>query len=286
MLKILKIVILRILIFGIFMLLIEGCREEGERSGKERSVFTIKEIQDWNEPRHPSPVTTVTIEDVIVTAVDMFDEDGGGHIGNVWVSMLDGSGIAVCAQWCGITVYNPSVVIEGGGLRIGDVVTITGVYDEFVYNDDGSPPDSSNLLQWYSEHLSEINNGTVWKTGEWISPAPIEVPAWQVQSEPRGGEAMTAVESLEGVLVLVRNLTVKSDYDKYGQFETEEGVMIEDDLFHYPCSGYQGSIVGVHFESVTGVVTWFGMKGVFGNFKILPRGAEDFSPPPDSSLCN
>jgi hypothetical protein len=272
--------------FAAAAVLASACREAADRTGTiEEGVYTVQQLQDYRDPAHPRVGDGVKVRGVVVTAVDDFDEDAGGHVGSIWVSEVDPSATAVCGPWCGITVYAPTIVPEGDTLRLGDIVSMTGTYGEFLYEDDGTPPDPADPFPWHFEHLSEVNEGTVSRTGEWLPVAPYEASAQEVQMEPVSLQAREAAESLEGVLVTVRNLTASKDYDTHGQFETAEGVMIEDDLFHYPCPGYSGDVTGTHFDSVTGVVTWFGMKNAFADYKILPRGPEDFSPVPDPSLC-
>ncbi|MFH1435863.1 MAG: hypothetical protein ABIJ56_09130 [Pseudomonadota bacterium] len=263
-----------------------SCREASERAGDEESgVFTIRQLQNFNDPGHPVPETEVKIKNVVVTAVDEFDEDMEGRIGTIWISEVDETGQSVCGKWCGITVYNPAVVPESEHLAVGDLVTVTGVYAEFLYDDDGSPPDPEDPFPYYFSHLSEIYQATVAKTGEWLPVEPAAVEASDILMDPTAEQSRQQAEAYEGVLVTVRNLTVSEDYDNYGQFETGEGVMVEDDLFHYPCHGYAESIAGTRFDSVTGIISWFGIRGLFGNYKILPRGPADISPTPEFSEC-
>ena len=261
-------------------------REPHDRSGiVPPGVYTIQQLQDYMSPFHPASETPVQIKKVVVTAIDEYDEDGQGRIGSIWVGDVDESGTAVCGWWCGITTYNPSVVPRGEVLKVGDIVDVAGIYSEFLYNDDGLPPNPDAPLQYHAEHLSEINSATVFKTGEWMPMAPVEVDAMEVQMEPAVLQTMESVEALEGVLVTVRDLTASSDYDHYGQFETYEGVMVEDDLYRFPCRAYEDDITDTHFDSITGVITWFGINNLFGQYKILPRGPEDISPRPNFPEC-
>ena len=270
----------------IAVLALASCREASERVGDEESgVYTILQLQDFNNPDHPGSETEVKIKNVVVTAVDEFDEDMEGRIGTIWISEKDETGESVCGKWCGITVYNPALVPEGEHLAVGDLVTVSGVYTEFLYDDDGSPPNPEDPFPYHFSHLSEIYQATVTKTGEWLPVQPVEVEASDILMEPTAQQSREQAEAYEGVLVTVRNLTASEEYDNYGQFETGEGVMVEDDLFHYPCQGYTESIVGTHFDSITGIISWFGIRGLFGNYKILPRGPADISPMPEFSEC-
>jgi hypothetical protein len=268
-------------------ILTAGCdREPPDRTGvTPEGVYTIEQLQDYRDPGHPASETSVQIRKVVVTAIDEYDEDGQGRIGSIWVGDVDGSGAAVCGWWCGITTFNPSVVPRGEVLKVGDLVDVSGIYSEFLYNDDGRLPNPDAPLQYHAEHLSEINSATVFKTGEWVPVAPVDVDAMEVQMEPEVLQTMESAEALEGVLVTVRDLTASSGYDSYGQFETREWVMVEDDLYRYPCRGYEDDITGTHFDSITGVITWFGINNLFGQYKILPRGPEDISPRPDFPEC-
>jgi hypothetical protein len=263
-----------------------ACREKEDRSGfVAEGVYTVQELENYGEPRHPAVGATVTVKRAVVTAIDDYDEDGSGRMGSIWIGAVDPSGLVVCGAWCGITIYDPGIAPKGEVLRVGDLVDVTGIYSEFLYEDDGTPPDPANPLRYHSEHLSEIYDATAYKTGEWLPVGPVEVEAREIQMEPGVLQAQESAESLEGVLVVVRNLTARSGYDSYGQFETDEGVMVEDDLYHYPCAGYTGDVTGTHFDAMTGVVTWFGIHDTFGQYKILPRGPEDIVPYPSFPEC-
>jgi len=263
-----------------------ACRETEDRSGLvAEGVYTVQELENYGEPRHPASGATATVKRAVVTAIDDYDEDGSGRMGSIWIGAVDSSGLVVCGAWCGITIYEPGIAPKGEVLRVGDLVDVTGIYSEFLYDDDGTLPDPANPLRYHSEHLSEIYDATAYKTGEWLPVGPVEVEAREIQMEPGVLQAQESAESLEGVLVVVRNLTASSGYDSYGQFKTEEGVMVEDDLYRYPCAGYAGDVTGTHFDAITGVVTWFGIRDAFGQYKILPRGPEDIVPYPSFPEC-
>jgi len=263
-----------------------ACRGTPQRNGNGgEEHYTVYELQNFAEARHPAVGSVVHLESVVVTAIDSYDEDGEGHVGSVWIADVDDTGARVCGPWCGVTIYKPDVGGGGGALRMGDIVDVVGTYTEFEYGDDGSVPDPGNPGPYHNEHLSEITDATVTKTGEWIEVLPYEVETGWVKSDPRTQAEKDTVEQFEGVLVTVRNLQAKEEYDKYGQFETQQGVMVEDDLYHFPCAGYTGQIAGTRLDSVTGVVSWFGIKGQFGNYKIFPRGPGDIQPPPSFEGC-
>lgn len=217
--------------------------------GTGAAELPIQAVQNESDPAHPSEGERVLFRDVLVLAVDDYDEDGEGRTGSVWVGEAGGG------SWSGVQLFNPTVVPTRVEPRAGDIVQVLGAVDEFVLLDDaGNPMDRNGTL-------TEIVDAVVQKTGETFPPPPTDV------TENDLGERSRA-EPYEGVLVRLRNVRVVSGYDRYDEATTEGGIKIANDLYEAPELNPEG-FSPVTLRSLTGVVTYF-----FG-FKLLPRGPED-----------
>ena len=213
-----------------------------------RPAVTLYQVQDPTADGHPDVGTNVRVEDLVVTAVDRFDEDGSGKTGTVFVQEIDGG------PWSGIQLYRPAVQPASEYLLPGDVVEVEGQYVEF---------DLGQINPAWADAtgrtISQVANGVVRKTGEWISPEPalIDDPA-DLQEDP-------AAESWEGVLVEMRDVDVTRARDSYGAFQVTGGALVDDDNYQIP-----NPAVGDHFVRVAGVSTYLAAE-----YKVLPRSALD-----------
>ncbi|NMC70362.1 MAG: hypothetical protein GYA57_09890 [Myxococcales bacterium] len=213
--------------------------------GAGETEYSIVQLQTVTDPDYPGVGARVLIRDAIVTAVDTYDEDGGGHIGNVWIAEPGGG------AWSGVQLFNPVVVPSRVRLAPGDIVEVSGTLDEFVLrNDDGTPMDRDGTE-------TELVDASIQKIGETLPPAPTDV------RENDLADLRTA-EPWEGCLVRVQNLTLTGGYNRYGEAPTAGGIEVANDLYEIPGAG-----AGTTIRSLTGVVTYF-----FG-FKVMPRGPED-----------
>jgi hypothetical protein len=191
----------------------------------------------------------VAVDDVVVTAVDTYDEDGQGRVGNVWVQ--DWVTDPAQRAWTGVQLFAPTVIPGRTDLQPGDIVRVVGTLDEFVLLDDaGNPMDTDGTL-------TEMTEASAQKTGEALPLGPVTIAGTDLGN-------LSAAEPWEGVLVRVANVQMAGAYDSRGEAETSWGWVIANDLYEIP-----GLADGTTFAAVTGVVTYF-----FG-FKILPRGPED-----------
>jgi len=207
--------------------------------------YSIVQLQTVTDPDYPGVGSRVLIRDAVVTAVDTYDEDGGGHIGNVWIAEPAGG------PWSGIQLFNPVVVPARVRLAPGDIVEVSGTLEEFVLrNEDGTPRDRNGTE-------TELGHASIRKIGETFPPDPTDV------RENDLADLRTA-EPWEGCLVRLRNVTLTGGYDRYGEAPTAGGIEVANDLYEIP-----GAEAGTTIRSLTGVVTYF-----FG-FKVLPRGPED-----------
>jgi len=219
--------------------------------GTDELERSIPELQNAALPGHVPPGERVLIRDVVVTAVDDYDEDGAGRTGNVWVAEPDGGAFG------GIQLYVPTVIPSRTRLVPGDIVAVVGTLEEFVLrNPDGSPRDLNGTL-------TELVRAAVQKTGETLPPEATPVAGAVLADRARA-------EPWEGVLVRLENVEMAGGYDGNGEAPTtfvldpHPPLDVASDLYEIP-----DVADGTTFRALTGVVTYF-----FG-FKICPRGPQD-----------
>ncbi len=227
-------------------------------------AVTLYQIQDTTADGHPEVSTNVRVKDLVVTAVDRFDEDGSGKTGTVFVQEIGGG------PYSGIQMYRPTIQPASEYLLPGDVVEVAGEYVEFEYgqiNPSGADPKGRTI--------SQIQNGIVRKTGEWISPEPT------VLEHANDAQVDPAAESWEGVLVELRDVEAVSNPDGRGAFfvqgdedcvttrDAETCAQIDDDNYAIP-----GAATGMRLSRVAGVVTYF------YTYKLLPRSSLDVTVAP------
>lgn len=217
--------------------------------GTGTRAVTVFAVQDPDDPDHPAAGDRVFMRDVVVTAVDDYDENGEGRVGGLWV------GEAAGGRWSGVQLYRPTVVPSRTRLRPGDIVSVLGTVDEFVLRDDAGNPQDRNGT------LTEIVYAVVQKTGETNPPAPTEVTENDLGDRSRA-------EPYEGVFVRLRSVRVVEGYNRYNEATTEGGIAVANDLYEVPEFDPDGFTPAV-LRSLAGVVTYF-----FG-YKLLPRGPED-----------
>jgi hypothetical protein len=224
-----------------------------------RPALTLYQVQDVEADGHPEADTNVRVKDLLVTAVDRFDEDGSGKTGTIFVQEIGGG------PFSGIQLYRPTIQPAGEYLLPGDVVEVEGLYVEFEYgqiNPDGADPRGRTI--------SQITDGVARKTGEWISPEPTVVEdSNDVQVDP-------AAEQWEGVFVEIRDVEAQSEPDSRGAFfvqgsapcettrDARDRVVVVVDL-----RARLGVATGVHLSRVAGIMTYF------YTYKLLPRSPLD-----------
>ena len=235
--------------FAVVLLLGLGACEPPDpirTGGGGETEYSIAVLQ--TEPRHPDYPgvdSRVLIRDAVVTAVDTFDEDGSGSIGNVWIAEPSGG------AWSGIQLFDPVVIPARVRLSPGDIVEVSATLDEFVlYDTAGLPIDRDGTE-------TELVDASVQKIGETVPPGPTDVRVNDLAD-------LRTAEPWEGCLVRVTNVTLAGGYDRYGEAPTTGGIDIAKDMYEIP-----DARAGLALRSLTGVITYF-----FG-FKIMPRGPED-----------
>jgi len=217
-----------------------------DRPGGSGADLTVTQIQNVADPAYPGVGARVALRDVLVIAVDTYDEDGEGRVGNVWVAEPDGG------AWSGVQLFAPAVIPSRISLVPGDIVEAVGTLDEFAYmiDDDFS--------------LTELTDSSVQKIGETLPFGATTIPEADLADRARA-------ERWEGCLVRIENVTITGPYDDYDETSTAGGVDVASDLYRIPeiDSGV------LTFRALSGVVSYFRPASFLLGVKLLPRGPQD-----------
>ena len=162
--------------------------------------------------------TTVTLTDVIVTSPTDPDnetfyvqEEAGGEYSGISVWVMDPTGLSV----------GP-----------GDLVTLTGVYQEYF--------DNSQIVLTATSDLNVTGAATV--------PDPALVAPADVATNG------SAQENWEGVLVRVENVSVTDDALGFGDFLVTDGLRVDD--YFFPMNTFVVPANGTAYSSITGIMTF------------------------------
>lgn len=218
-----------------------------------RPTLTLYQVQDLSAEGHPEVGTSVRAIDLVVTAVDRFDEDGSGKTGTVFVQEMAGG------PYSAMQLFRPTVQPASEYLLPGDVVEVEGPYVEF---------DLGQINPAWADEtgrtISQISEGIIRKTGEWVAPVPSAIDDTQdLVDDP-------AAESWEGVLVEIRDVEVTRAADSYGAFQVNGNALVDDDNYAIP-----EVAVGDRFDRIAGVVTYLATE-----YKVLPRSPLDVAAGP------
>ncbi|KPJ60677.1 MAG: hypothetical protein AMJ46_05305 [Latescibacteria bacterium DG_63] len=209
---------------------------------------------------------TVTVSNCVVTGIDRAPTTYG-----FWIQEQAGG------PHSGVLVYSGS--IDPGGLRVGHVVNVTGIYEEYP------GPDTSNSC-------SEITYSPLsWDiVDSMVVPDPVLLSAGELGYVP--ADAPVA-EPWEGVLIKVDTVVVVSNpsYENFNSIEAHyhppatdsDTVSCRPDKMQDP--GPSRPAIGDTLASLTGV--W---HFEYGNYKICPRDVDDLvymglDPPPNLVLA-
>jgi len=178
----------------------------------------------------------VTLENVVVVSpVQVTD-------GAVFVQEAEGGPNS------GIFVFLYADVVMGVPLSPGDVVTLTGDYDEFF--------EESQIT------VTSVDDIAVAGTGE--IPAPIDV----LPSDVVAGAA--TAESYEGVPVCLSDVTATDATNQFGDFHVDDNMAVTN-LFLFDTPDFLDVLPGTAFARLCGPIRY-----TFEEYKIAPRSAADF----------
>jgi predicted extracellular nuclease len=205
--------------------------ESGPEPTGEPQGTTIYDIQMGTVT--PGPVTLTDV--VVVSPVQVED-------GVMVVQEAEGG------PYSGIVVFLYADVVMGVPLQPGDVVTLTGDYDEFF--------EESQIT------VSSIDGISVTGTGP--IPAPVDVTPSEVVV---GAET---AESYEGVPVCLTDVTATDATNQFGDFHVDDDMAVTN-LFLFGTPDFLDVLPGTFFARLCGPVRY-----TFEEYKVAPREPADF----------
>lgn len=226
------------------------------------TTLTICDVQFAASPRHPAIDDPVDLTAVLVTTptVTVSERNGVVTLAGFYVQdtavrdALDGrySGIQV--------VYAPGSLAGDGAPLAGEIVTITGTYDEFTR--DGFPT------------LRQIRATRLTKSGQRGTITPIKVS--KVSDIGRGG---VDGPSYEGVLLRVEAVAVSTTdvkingMDLFYAFEVESSLIVSGSWYTY-----RNPVPAEQFTSITGILRLGTAPFEGGQYLLSPRFEADVVP--------
>jgi len=201
----------------------------------------------------------VIISSAVVSWIDTFDETKDGKsIGAVYVQ-----DIGSVAPYAGTNLYEPSYVPASIRLLPGDVVDLSGPYEE-----QGSV---GSAMFTAPDTLPSLSKPVATFDYEFTSPTPAVIQLSDIdQSNYATGRKW------EGMLVTLNDITIGPGVDDnnrvtyiMGQGDASidlNAAAISNELYDLGSTDYPA---GTHFSSVTGIVTWF------YSYQVAPRTAAD-----------
>lgn len=222
---------------------------------------------DWYDPKAKAgdkcdyPVEhNVRVTGVTVMAVDRFDEVSDGAVGNVYVEDTTQEP----TEYQGMTVYSPAFTPPDLRVAPGDVLDLSGIYQEFIGPGDGF--DSCQTLPEIGGTASFRFEGSV------VPPKKVKLSDLSTYEDAR---------RYLGMLVTIDDVTISNDPSESnsnlasgGRYNAPIGIgapTLSNELFDLK-NGAVTLAKGTQLKSVTGVVTFF------YSFHIAPRSDEDLVP--------
>jgi hypothetical protein len=232
----------------------------------------IAAIQNPSSQTHQQAISNanganVTVSSVAVSWIDTFDETKDGKSkGTVYIQDVGST-----APYAAISLYQPNYVPASLRPQPGDVLDVTGPYQELGHIGTaifGTTPDGKTPLT-LPQLAKPVGNFRY----EFRSPDPVTIQLSDVdQSNYLKGRQW------EGMLVTVKDVTVTAGvnlnnrvtYTMAGGSDagavTSTAAAISNELYNLGSTDFPA---GTHFQSVTGIVTWF------YSYHIAPRSAAD-----------
>jgi hypothetical protein len=252
------------LLIGALGLLAAGCRGESYHSTwKPRPVDDPGDsIYDVQSGRYDVG-DLVLFRDVVVVAIDRH----GKNTGAVWVQDPAGG------NFSGITIRSGMVIIAADGetevtldeLSIGDLVDVSGMYDEFALKEDTTGDKVAQV-----NHPSRNESAVIYLHGQRKAlPEPEDVDPLRFASD------RAYAERWEGVPIRFRNVALLRP--------PESATASDTTLFEMVVSGpaiVQNGLFGFETPemSITGGTCFAEIVGIgdyFFDYKIQPRGPDD-----------
>jgi predicted extracellular nuclease len=209
--------------------------DTGPQPTGEPEGTTIFEIQNCGSSS-VEPGSLVTLTDVVVVS-PVQPTDG-------FVFVQDPAG----GQNSGILVYLYADVVTAVPLSPGDVITLTGVYDEFY--------EESQITVATADDIMVTDTGAV---PEAPNVAPSEVVVGAAEAE-----------CWEGVPVCLADVTATDATNQFGDFHVDDDMAVTN-LFLFDTPDFLDVLPGTAFASLCGPIRY-----TFEEYKIAPREAADY----------
>jgi hypothetical protein len=217
----------------------------------------LADVQDPKSAAH-APNTTVNLTSLAVVWTDTFDETRDGKsLGTVFVQ-----DVASTAPYSAISVYQPSYVPSDLRLLPGDVLDFTGPYQEVT------AIGSAHFA--VGQTLPQLAKPVGTFRYEYQAPPPTPISLSDLNDYTTGRQ-------WEGMLVTVKDVYVVAGSTNGGRVtytlvpNVDAGsnvntVSVSNEEYDLAATDFPS---GTHFQSVTGIVTWF------FSFHIAPRSPSD-----------
>ena len=212
---------------------------------------------------YPAP-ESVYASCLTVTAVDRWDETGNGAVGTVYLQDT----VNPTPIYAATSLFAPSFSPPDLRVLPGDVLDVTGTYEEFI------GPTSGPFQR--CQTLPQITGAAVFRYDGEV-PAPVEIQPSDLSTYDGARKYLSMLVSVKNVVLTADGAFASGRYSATVNIPSGTAWAITDELFDV---GHQMPLhQGDTFDSVTGIVTYF-----YG-YHLTPRSLADFkkagAPAPD-----
>ena len=228
----------------------------------------IKQIADPSLPNHPNgkvkppaPLPVVTVTGAAVLGVDTFDETNNGKSrGTVYVQDVGSQD-----PWSGMSLYSPTFIPGDLRLAPGDVLDLTGAYQENV--------SIGTAIFPVGQVLAQISKPVGTFRYEYQPPEPTEIDPTDLDDYTKGSKWVS-------MLVVVKNVTL---FDNIAPETSGSTGAPTGRVSGHITAAAKGKVTneliqlnatpaGTKYQSITGIVTYF------FDLHIAPRSQADLVP--------
>jgi hypothetical protein len=223
----------------------------------------IAEIQNPNSTYYKTALangtngTDVLISSAVVSWIDTYDETHDGKsVGTVYIQDVGST-----APYAAIDVYEPSYVPASLRLLPGDVLDWSGPYEE--------APNVGSATFTTGTTWPQLSKPVGTFRYEFQTPPPVTVPLSDINVYATGRKWENMLVTIEDVIVGAGSDVSNRVSYPMGQGDaaiTANSATITNELYDLGATDFPA---GTHFQSVTGIVTWF------YTYSVAPRSAAD-----------
>jgi hypothetical protein len=199
---------------------------------------------------------TIRAQGVIVVAVDNYDDNGLGAVGDIYVQDPVQTG-AKGTPWSGLRLYRPTKNPPDLELAPGQGVDLVGEFVAFP-GPNGSTPFGDGIL------VPQASNASLTLTYEAKPPEPIDITPADIADPVTGMQYASRLVRMHDVVLTADFAGARPEAKIY---DTAGKTVLSAKL--YPVHKDATIKSGVTLKSVTGVLDYF------YNFKLCPRSAAD-----------